>query len=89
MGIDLRRLHGVLKDKTRARILELLEQNESLDYSGLQDQLGISHTGTLNYHLKVLGDLLAKDELSGKYSLSEKGRIAASLLHRFATTTSP
>jgi hypothetical protein len=89
MSVNLRRLHGVLKDKTRTRILELLEQNELLGYSELQDQLGISHTGTLNYHLKVLGDLLAKDGPSGKYSLSDKGKIAASLLHKFETATSP
>ena len=84
----MRRLHGVLRDKTRAKMLGLLEQNE-LSYSELQDRLGISHTGTLNYHLKVLGDLIMKTESSGKYSLSEKGKVAASLLRRFETETSP
>jgi len=69
-------------------MLGLLEQNE-LSYSELQDRLGISHTGTLNYHLKVLGDLIMKTESSGKYSLSEKGKVAASLLRRFETETSP
>lgn len=88
MSVDLRRLHGVLRDKTRAKMLGLLEQNE-LSYSELQDRLGISHTGTLNYHLKVLGDLIMKTESSGKYSLSEKGKVAASLLRRFETETSP
>jgi hypothetical protein len=69
-------------------MLGLLEQNE-LSYSELQDRLGISHTGTLNYHLKVLGDLIMKTESSGKYSLSEKGKVAASLLRKFETETSP
>jgi hypothetical protein len=48
--------------------------------------LQITHTGKLNYHLKVLGDLLVKDNQSGKYSLGEKGKIAVELLSKFQTT---
>lgn len=49
--------------------------------------LGMSHTGSLNYHLKVLGDLLQKGE-DGSYSLSEKGKVAVELLGKFQTTAS-
>jgi len=85
LGVDLSQLHGILKDKNRARILELLDQRGSISYVELLNLTGILHTGSLNYHLKVLGDLLAKDELTGRYSLSEKGKVAVELLGRFQT----
>ena len=85
MSVDLPHLHGILKDKTRARILELLEQRGRLGYVELQNLLGIPHTGKLNYHLKVLGDLISKDEQTGQYSLSEKGKVAVTLLGKFQT----
>ena len=50
--------------------------------------LQIGHTGKLNYHLKVLGDLLVKDELTGRYSLGEKGKLALELLSKFQTVNS-
>jgi len=65
--------------------LELLEQRERLSYVELQTLLGIAHTGKLNYHLKILGDLISKDEESGLYCLSEKGRVAVALLLKFET----
>jgi hypothetical protein len=43
--------------------------------------VGITNTGKLNYHLKILGDLIKKDE-SGKYSLSEKGQLAVQVLQK-------
>ena len=46
------------------------------------DTLGIVSTGTLNYHLKVLGDLLAKNEQE-QYTLTERGKLAAKLLTEF------
>jgi len=86
-SVDLSRLHGVLKDRTRASALELLGHRGSLSYSDLMRLLGIEHTGRLNYHLKVLGDLLDKDQQTGFYSLSEKGRIALALLGKFQNQT--
>jgi len=83
LSVDLPHLHGILKDKTRASILELLEQRGRLGYVELQNQLEIPHTGKLNYHLKVLGDLISKDEQTGQYSLSEKGKVAVTLLGKF------
>lgn len=72
-----------MKDKTRAKILELLEQRGQVSYMQLQTMLEVSHTGKLNYHLKVLGDLISKDERGGLYSLSEKGKVAVTLLGKF------
>lgn len=80
LGIDS--LHKILKDETRRQIILLLSEKGSLSYSDLMDTLGFSSTGTLNYHLKVLGDLLAKNE-SGQYILSEKGLLASKILTEF------
>lgn len=85
MSVDLPHLHAILKDRTRTRILELLEQRERLSYVELQNLLGITHTGKLNYHLKILGDLISKEEETGQYTLSEKGRLAVTLLGKFQT----
>ena len=72
-------LHKILKDKTRREIIRLLDDKRSLCYTDLLDELGIESTGLLNYHLKVLGDLISKDE-EGNYSLTEDGKLALRLL---------
>jgi DNA-binding transcriptional ArsR family regulator len=72
-------LHKILKDETRTRIVLLLDQKGNLSYTDLMETLGIVSTGTLNYHLKVLGDLLAKNEV-GQYLLTERGKLAARFL---------
>ncbi len=87
MSVDLPKLHNVLRDRTRAKILELLDQSGPLAYVELQSLLQIAHTGKLNYHLKLLGDLITKDEQSGKYGLTEKGRLALTLLGKFQTVS--
>jgi hypothetical protein len=43
--------------------------------------VGITNTGKFNYHLKILGDLIKKDE-DGKYSLSDKGQLAVNFLQK-------
>lgn len=85
MSVDLPQLHNVLRDQTRARILDLLNQRGPLAYVELQTLLGIAHTGKLNYHLKILGDLIVKDEQAGKYGLTEKGKLALILMGKFQT----
>ena len=62
MNTGLSSLHKILKDETRSKIILLLNEKGSLSYTDLMNTLRIVSTGTLNYHLKVLGDLLTKDE---------------------------
>jgi DNA-binding transcriptional ArsR family regulator len=88
MSIDIPRLSKTLNDETRIRILRLLKEKQSRSYSDLMETLGITNTGRLNYHLKVLRDLITKDGLSGAYSLSEKGIVAIDFLDKFQTMTS-
>jgi DNA-binding transcriptional ArsR family regulator len=82
MSSGIASLHKILKDETRRKIILLLHEKGSLSYTDLMDTLSIVSTGTLNYHLKVLGDLLSKNA-DGKYTLTEKGKLASRLLLEF------
>lgn len=82
MTAGLSSLHKILKDETRRKAILLLNEKRTLSYTDLMDQLEIISTGTLNYHLKVLGDLLSKSE-SGQYALTERGKLAYRLLIEF------
>ncbi|MCW4009727.1 MAG: winged helix-turn-helix domain-containing protein [Candidatus Bathyarchaeota archaeon] len=75
-------MHKVLKDETRRKIVLLLNEKGSVSYTEMMQALSVGSTGTLNYHLKVLADLLTKDE-AGQYTLTEKGKLASRLLLEF------
>jgi predicted transcriptional regulator len=75
-------LHKVLKDETRRKIVLLLNEKGSLSYTDLMKTLEIDNTGRMNYHLKVLDDLIMKRE-DGQYALTEKGKLASRLLLDF------
>lgn len=74
-----------LSDETRNRIITSLSQ-DNLTYSELIEKLSISNTGTLNYHIHILDDLILKNE-EGNYILTEKGRLASKLLTEFPEDT--
>ncbi len=82
MSSAIASIHKILKDKTRRKIVLLLHEKGSLSYTELLNELGIDSTGKLNYHLKVLDDLLAKGT-DGCYVLTEKGKVAVQLLTDF------
>ena len=82
MNSGLASLHKILKDETRRKIVLLLNEKGSLSYTHLMKTLKISNTGRINYHLRILGDLLSKRE-DGQYVLTEKGTLASRLLLEF------
>jgi DNA-binding HxlR family transcriptional regulator len=82
MDTDFTSLHRILKDKTRQKIILLLSEKGNLTYTELMNALEDVSTGLLNYHLKVLGDLLTKNT-EEKYTLTEKGKLASRLLLEF------
>jgi DNA-binding transcriptional ArsR family regulator len=82
MSVGIESINKILKDKTRRKIVLTLTEKGSLSYTELMETLGVGSTGTLNYHLKVLGDLLEKTD-SGQYKLSEKGKLASRFLTEF------
>ncbi len=82
MNSDLASLNKILKDQTRQKIISLIDEKGSLTYTDLLNAVSPISTGTLNYHLKILGDLLEKND-AGLYVLSEKGKLASRLLVEF------
>lgn len=79
---DFEALSNVLKNPIRRRIILFLSDKEKMSYVDLMNSLEITNTGKFNYHLKILGDLIEKDE-NGQYGLSEKGRLAIAFLQKF------
>lgn len=86
MSSGIASLHKVLKDETRQKIILLLQEKGSLSYVDLMKALGITNTGKMNYHLRVLSNLLTKKE-DGQYALTEKGTLASRLLLEFPKVT--
>lgn len=86
MDVDFASLHKILKDPTRSKIVQHLSSKGQLTYMELMNLLEISNTGKLNYHLKILADLIQKGD-DGRYSLTEKGRLASQLLQKFPEKT--
>jgi DNA-binding transcriptional ArsR family regulator len=87
LSVDIPRLGKTLSDETRLEILQVLRQDGPMSYVDLLNTLKITNTGRLNYHLKVLADLVKKDGSDGRYGLSEKGVVALELLDRFQRRT--
>jgi hypothetical protein len=82
LPLDWSTLHKVLRDETRKQIILNLQAAGLLTYTDLMNRLQITNTGKLNYHLKLLNDLVAKNE-QGAYALTERGKAAAELLDKF------
>lgn len=82
MHSDIASLHKILKDETRRKIILLSNEKENLSYTELLEATKAGSTGLLNYHLKILGDLLTKNQV-GQYQLTEKGKVAFKLIVEF------
>lgn len=67
------RLNRILASPIRRKILELIRQRGEMSYVEIRTLMGQVNTGQLNYHLKVIGDLVSKNTVNGKYILSETG----------------
>jgi hypothetical protein len=75
-------LLDILKNKTRRKIVILVNEQKTMTYTDLMDALKIANTGRLNYHLKILKDVLTKNA-DGHYLLTEKGKLVYRLLMEF------
>jgi DNA-binding transcriptional ArsR family regulator len=82
MSSGIGSLHKILKDENRRKIVLLLQQKGSLSYTELMNKLKVVSTGKINYHLKILGNIVAKNE-EGKYVLTAKGLLASRFLTEF------
>lgn len=88
MSNRLASLYKILKDEKRQKIIVLLNEKGSVGYTELLDASETGSTGLLNYHLKVLGDLITKNE-KGEYLLTDKGKLASSVLLNFPAEGNP
>ena len=66
----------------RRKIILAPYGSKRLSYVEFMKIVKVVSIGKFNYHLKILGDLIEKDQ-NGKYSLTEKGQTAAQLLQKF------
>lgn len=82
LSVDFESLSDVLKHPMRRRIVLTLHERKRMSYVDLMNLVEATNTGKFNYHLKVLGDLIEKDN-DGRYGLTEKGQMAAQLLQKF------
>ena len=80
--VNFQSLSKILKNKTRRRIIAEIFENNNISYVDLMNRVDITNTGKFNYHLKVLGDLISKNQ-NGSYFLSEKGQLAIKLLQKY------
>ena len=80
VSVDLESLHKILQHPIRRRIVLALNEKKELTYMDLMNITEVGNTGKLNYHLKILEDLIEKN---GKYHLTEKGQLASQMLQRF------
>jgi len=87
MASDWNSLYKALADPTRRQIIELLYTRGAASYTEIMAALNVDNTGKLNYHLRMLGRLIQKDE-QGRYTLSESGVHAASLLKSLSQSRS-
>jgi len=62
-----------------------LAEKGPLEYSEIMRELGLTSTGRLNCHLKVMRELLEKDEL-GRYRLNRRGLLAYQLLSEYGSS---
>jgi DNA-binding transcriptional ArsR family regulator len=69
----------ILKDETRRKILVFVSEKGEVTYSDLMEQTEISSPEVMNYHLKVLADLLSKND-EDKFTLTEKGKVASNFI---------
>jgi hypothetical protein len=88
MSVDFSSLNNVLKHPIRRRIVVALYERENMSHVDLMNLVEATNTGKFNYHLKILGDLIEKNQ-DGKYVLTEKGLLAAQFLQKFPEKESP
>jgi len=81
LSVDFKSLSDVLKHPMRRAIVLTLYERGNVSYVELMNIVGATNTGKFNYHLKVLGDLIEKNQ--NGYCLTEKGRLAAQFVQNF------
>ncbi|MHA1369127.1 MAG: DUF7347 domain-containing protein, partial [Promethearchaeota archaeon] len=74
-------IYALLSHPMRRKILRLLEKKGFLRHSDLMENLRLSSTGKLNFHLSKMENLVKKDPHTSAYYLSEEGKQVIYLLN--------
>ena len=76
---ELTQIFNLLKHPLRRAILKQLSKSPRA-YSQILKNLNIQESSILNYHLREMGDLMIKKDVTGKYELNEVGKICLQLV---------
>jgi DNA-binding transcriptional ArsR family regulator len=75
-----------LSNQKRRDILRFIGERKEATFTEIKNSIEIEDTPSLSYHLNALGCLIVQK--SGKYSLSELGQEAYSLIYKTTISTS-
>jgi putative ABC transport system ATP-binding protein len=75
---ELQKLYATMSHPARRRILHFLNKKRRASFTDLMNELGVSETGNLSYHLVQMQPLVAQDEKK-RYYLSALGKLAISV----------
>lgn len=84
---DNKRLYSIFTHPHRGKIIELLQTKRSMGFTELKAETKVG-TGTLYYHLSVLGELVEQGK-DKRYMLTENGRLAYQLLTEGPNVSQP
>jgi len=74
-----------LSHQKRRDILRAIGEKREATFTEIKNQVDVPDTASLSYHLNALGTLISQNR--GKYSLSELGQDAYSLIYKTTTYT--
>lgn len=72
-------IHKALAHPLRRRIIECL-RDKNLSFSELMKCAEVSNHGTIGFHLRSLGGLVALEPSTAKYHLTDRGKLAGELI---------
>lgn len=75
---ELQRLYATMSHPARRRILHFLSKNRKATFTDLMNELDLSETGKVSYHLTQMQPLIAQDEKK-RYYLSDLGKLAINI----------
>ena len=75
-----------LSNQKRRDILRFIRERREATFTEIRNSIEIDDTSALSYHLNALGCLIVQE--GGKYSLSELGQDACSLIYKTTVYTS-
>lgn len=80
-------IHKALAHPIRRRIIECLQEKNTLSFYELLKVIATYNHGKLGFHLRALKGLIEREPSTKKYRLTEKGQLAGELIWEIRFTT--